>query len=66
MSMPGPYHEFSRQESARRVEQAHADRLAREARKAKGYAGQRGGVGMIVTWTVLLTAMLGLFVWMGL
>lgn len=39
--------------------------MAREARKAKGYAGQRGRVGMMVTWAVLLTAMLGLFVWLG-
>lgn len=63
--MPGPYHEYGRQQSADRVEQAYRDGLAKQARKAKGNGAQRSVTGLLITWAVFMTCMVGLWVWLG-
>ena len=39
--MPGPYHEYSRQQAAERVSKAYREGLAKETRKGKAGAAKR-------------------------
>ena len=62
--MPGPYHEYNRQRSADRVEEAYRDHRVREARRAKGNAAQHTIAGLLITWAVFMTIFIGMWVWL--
>ena len=62
---PNPYQEFSRMQSADRVQRAYEDSLAKQARKANGHGVHRTVVGLLVTWAVFMTVMVGMWIWLG-
>ena len=68
---PNPYQEFSRMQSADRVQRAYEDSLAKQAKKIKprnpngSDSAHRTMVGLLVTWAVFMTVMVGLWVWLG-
>jgi hypothetical protein len=67
--MPGPYHEWSRMQSAERVEKAYKEARARGVRKRiKRSPEGRAHLtiyGLLITWALFMTVMIGLWVWIG-
>lgn len=53
--MPGPYHEYSRQQAAERVSKAYHEGFAKETRKYKADAAKRSSmVAATMAWMVRL------------
>jgi hypothetical protein len=54
--MPGPYHEYSRQQVAERVSRAHREGLAKETRHARIGATRRAlaTTGAMMAWMIRL------------
>ena len=53
--MPGPYHEYSRQQAAERVSRAYREGLAKETRKHRVATSKRSSmVGATMAWMVRL------------
>ena len=54
--MPGPYHEYSRQQSADRVNKAYREGLAKETRHARIGATRRAlaTTGAMMAWMIRL------------
>jgi hypothetical protein len=54
--MPGPYHEYSRQQVAERVSGAHREGLAKETRHARIGATRRAlaTTGAMMAWMIRL------------
>jgi hypothetical protein len=68
--MPGPYHEWSRMQSADRVEKAFKEGRAKDVRKRIKPRNPNGHVhltiyGLLITWALFMTIMIGLWVWIG-
>jgi hypothetical protein len=67
--MPNPYQEWSRIESARRVQEAWKEGQAKDARKKIRPRNPEGHVhftiyGLLITWALFMTIMVGLWVWL--
>jgi len=54
--MPGPYHEYNRQRTADRVEQAYRDGLAKQTRKGRIGSTRRAvtASGTVMAWLTRL------------
>jgi hypothetical protein len=54
--MPGPYHEYSRQQSAERVQNAYREGLAKKTRHARIGATRRAfmATGAMTAWMIRL------------
>jgi hypothetical protein len=68
--MPGPYHEWSRIQSSERVEKAFKEGRSKDVRKRIKPRNPQGVAhltiyGLLITWALFMTAMIGLWVWIG-
>jgi hypothetical protein len=67
--MPGPYHEYNRQRSAERVEQAYKDAQAKQAKRVKPRNPEGPArftiYGLLVTWAIFMTVLMGMWVWLS-
>jgi hypothetical protein len=66
--MPNPYHEYNRQRSAERVEQAYKDGQAKQAKRVKPRMPE-GEVhltvyGILTMWAIYMVIFIGLWVWL--
>lgn len=68
--MPNPYHEWSRLESSERVHKAWEQGRAKDVRKKVKSRNPNGHAhltvyGLLITWALFMTVMIGLWVWIG-
>jgi hypothetical protein len=66
--MPGPYHEYNRQQAAERVQKAWEEGRAKDVRKKIKPHNPEGHAhftiyGLLITWAIFMTIMIGLWVW---